>query len=585
MIQKIKITEEQLGKIQEDSLVNKSNVDGWIEKSDISALAHHYSKSDDTAKNDIYNKAKSLKGDVFANRIKMRAKGVSEGLSEDELNELENSITEEIPMDDEPSIEETTTTGSVGGQYSSKYFLKPEGKGNNKLLYKGGSIVEPNRETHISGINSIIKGKLKEMENIDDISQIPNISSQNNQDVIKEEDLHTILNKFEDEELSDEESIGLIAYLTKTGMINKLNDNYKRLSEIMLEDGIIDQNGNVNWEKAKELVGTGEVSAEPVSEVDQPEGGIFDKEIQAGSEGAVYEGEPEVDNDKVDTFVCTIDNNGLKILEFFSSKKEAGSYIDQTKSIDEAVFAVSLPYLKSKGVDPDDQNNWTNVSKCEINEETLTKSPAIANLEKIHAETKRLTKGEMNAIKNDTLKASETKGTQFVQEVPEGEKPASEKVKFNNSEQEKELPLIKQGMEDLDYDLEPSTSFKEMFKKGIDPVTKSKEVTDQFGHTTPAMDLGNIQASDVGKNILKNLEKKKKEAPEPRDNFIQRVEIVKEQVEDKIVKETDDYIITESEQKEIDQSLDLIKKMVKYNPSKYVSTKGNKTDDSLFKRK
>ena len=75
MMKKIKITEQQAKKLSED-LVQKSNIDGWVKKSDISALAHHYAKANDIIKKDIISKATKEKGEVFANKIKIRAKPI-----------------------------------------------------------------------------------------------------------------------------------------------------------------------------------------------------------------------------------------------------------------------------------------------------------------------------------------------------------------------------------------------------------------------------------------------------------------------------------------------------------------------------
>ena len=76
---KIKVTEEQLKKIQEDNLLDKTDpIDGFIEQGNISGLAHHYAKADDASKQGIIDKATAAKGDVFAQRIKLKAQGVME---------------------------------------------------------------------------------------------------------------------------------------------------------------------------------------------------------------------------------------------------------------------------------------------------------------------------------------------------------------------------------------------------------------------------------------------------------------------------------------------------------------------------
>ena len=62
-------------------------------------------------------------------------------------------------------LQETSTSAS-SGQYSSKYFVDGKNGKGKKPLYKGGVIIEPNTNTHDSGVNSfkVIKGKLNESE-------------------------------------------------------------------------------------------------------------------------------------------------------------------------------------------------------------------------------------------------------------------------------------------------------------------------------------------------------------------------------------------------------------------------------------
>jgi hypothetical protein len=84
---------------------------------------------------------------------------------------------------------------------------------------------------------------------------------------------------------------------------------------------------------------------------------------------------------------------------------------------------------------------------------------------------------------------------EFPKPIGKGEKVARQ----NTPEQEDEIAVQRGGgLEDLNYDIEPSQQFKDRLKKSLE------------GHTTTgnAQDAGNVIKSDLGKDIAKKVERK-----------------------------------------------------------------------------
>lgn len=106
---------------------------------------------------------------------------------------------------------------------------------------------------------------------------------------------------------------------------------------------------------------------------------------------------------------------------------------------------------------------------------------------------------------------------EFPKPIGKGEKVARE----NTPEQEKEIADHRGGgMEDLDYDIEPSEKFKERLKKAL-------EGDSTMGNS---QDAGNVVKSDLGKKIADKVERKKKEKEDMvmYNKDVQPVKVVKE---------------------------------------------------------
>ena len=106
---------------------------------------------------------------------------------------------------------------------------------------------------------------------------------------------------------------------------------------------------------------------------------------------------------------------------------------------------------------------------------------------------------------------------EFPKPIGKGEKVARK----NTPEQEKEIEDNRGGgMEDLDYDFEPSEQFKDRLKKALE------------GHSTMgnSQDAGNVVKSDLGKKIAAKVERKKEQKKDMvmYNKDVQPVKIVKE---------------------------------------------------------
>lgn len=218
-----------------------------------------------------------------------------------------------------------------------------------------------------------------------------------------------------------------------------------------------------------------------------------------------------------------------------------------------------------------------------LQEESLTLSPAIANLKRIHGETAKITKASMQKTKKDTIKATEANGTQFINNNDGVDSSESDNsIGIDNTPQQDEIAMIRKGMEDLEYNGGKGEAFEERFEDNIDRDLSTDAVTDQFGHTTPAGEMSNVLKSDVGANIVANVKKKEDEPDAPMySKEAVPVKIMKEE----IYMETEAFIITKEEKKRMDEEAMRIKQLIGYKPSAVISTKGNKRNDGLFKSK
>jgi len=279
---------------------------------------------------------------------------------------------------------------------------------------------------------------------------------------------------------------------------------------------------------------------------------------------------------KGDQKLYAVKHKGYKEFETFPTLEPL---IDTIKGYESSVeHDTHSPEVASRIGSLQEEENMEN----KINEEALTISPAMANLKRIHGETAKITKAEMVKTKNETIKATKADGSQFVGKSENEVKGVDSEnaIPIDHSVQTAEVDMIKKGMEDLEYDIEPGKTFEDRFKNNINPDLSTDAVTDQFGHKTPAGEMANVLPSEVGGNILKNAEKKKKEE-EPPMYAKDPQPIIKEGV----YKETEDLLITEEEKQRIDEDAERMKKLIGYKPSVAVSTKGNKVDNSLFKKK
>ncbi len=210
-----------------------------------------------------------------------------------------------------------------------------------------------------------------------------------------------------------------------------------------------------------------------------------------------------------------------------------------------------------------------------MQEEYNKPSTAMAFLKKVHNATAAITKDDMKKAGDVVKQGQKVSGVQFTGKV---EDDVDQKPNFKQTEVQDQLDMIPDGMEDLKYANEPSDNFKKNFENGLNPVTKSADVEDQFGNKFKGEEHANVVDSDLGEKLIADVKKKQEAAKKQPEgaNFIQRTQIVKE---DENVK------IDEAEALLISEDVARMQKLLGYTPKNYVSTKGNKIDNSLFKTK
>jgi hypothetical protein len=304
-------------------------------------------------------------------------------------------------------------------------------------------------------------------------------------------------------------------------------------------------------------------------------------------EDEIFEGDEQ---DGIHTnFICTVKENKIKILDF-SDTEEEGKQKMKMLAGNQPCFIQTYVQLKDQGIDPQEEGNWLVMPKADsekdLQEEYVKPKNAQTLLKKVHNETAKMSKEDRKNNGLNIKQGDKEDGVQFVTEVPEGEKPSSEFTKRDNTPVQKQVRLIRKGMEDLEYDLEPSQMWKKQFEQGINPKTKSEKFTNQFGVEVPEMEHGNFIKSDVGEKILSDVAKKKEiynKTPKM-DNFIQRTTIVKDYDKDEVIKEDTDVIITKGEKKLIEEEVNKMKNLIKYNTKDYLDTTKNIVDkNEIFK--
>ncbi|CAB4199166.1 hypothetical protein UFOVP1336_16 [uncultured Caudovirales phage] len=67
--------------------------------------------------------------------------------------------------------------------------------------------------------------------------------------------------KMEQGELSFHDSLRLFAILIKTGEVWKLQGSYGRAAKSMIDDNLISTTGEINWERANQLIESAEANA------------------------------------------------------------------------------------------------------------------------------------------------------------------------------------------------------------------------------------------------------------------------------------------------------------------------------------
>lgn len=230
-------------------------------------------------------------------------------------------------------------------------------------------------------------------------------------------------------------------------------------------------------------------------------------------------------------------SDGKSTVEYLGTQKGSPNiYIFSNNNTDEGNETI---YLDEEGVkehiSPLD-NKLTQLHDMLNEEEKI--SSAFTNLKKIRDENAKITKADMNNIKNLTLKANKSNGVQFVQDAEPEEEPDSQFIKADNTYQQDQVDLIKKGMEDLNYATEPSEMFEKAFEKNINPPKKSAKVKDQYGFEVPEEEYANVVESDLGDKILADIKKKKemenKDVPQYHKDT-QPVKMIKESEENKFL--------------------------------------------------
>lgn len=142
------------------------------------------------------------------------------------------------------------------------------------------------------------------------------------------------------------------------------------------------------------------------------------------------------------------------------------------------------------------ESEWMDVIRRIVKESV----PGIEVTKKAQSQSKKDNEDNAKEVAEKISKASKFDGNdnpEFPKPISKGEKVARE----NTPEQDKEVEEWRGGgLEDLDYDIEPSQQFKDRVKKSLE------------GHTSTgnSQDAANVIKSDLGKNIADKVERKLK---------------------------------------------------------------------------
>lgn len=601
--------------IKEDNIIdNKSEViDGFIQKGNISGLAHHYHNGDDNLKSSIISKAVAAKGEIFANRIKVNAKNLLE------------KLLKEFVEGEETELEETTTTASVGGQFNSKFFLQGKKLKEGEIPQQGQSDNSriPSKVRRIAGEVHELITKCVDADgdpvgvydssstwqetfvyNITVANNVVTIDSVNSQgkkdypdvyDFNRPEDelIHVIqdcymtlqhlrkqyvrtiktiskqrnqpeLDENQGEEIThDISSRQLVEFLGN--LIEKFGDDHPTVQSV---EGILEK--YCNLDEADTPVDI-QALAELNSVIDENFEAEYKQPADLGLEEFVDGSEKQTGESDIDVLMSEFGEENVNIRTetenaFQAVINAAGVKIILTSQFTNGEFNIVTI-------------NTANRQEKKITDNIDDAIEFIRQLEGSQVQPSGLLEAEtvptkkiVDKVTKENAKNTKAQVDKDIKAEVQDKKPKAEKVEDPTQE-------FRKGMEDLVYDV-ISPEAERAHKEAIDPKMKSAAVKDQFGNKIPAMDI-EAEKTDVGKNINKKVadsKKKDKEPLYPKDP--QPVKIVKEG----IFKETDKYVITFEEKAKMDEEVLKFHALLKHNPSAKTNTFKNKKDADVLNK-
>lgn len=266
-------------------------------------------------------------------------------------------------LDRSGHIDETTTTSSVGGQYSSKYFLDPNNGKGRKPLWPGGAIIEPNRNQHEYGINSfkVKKGVVEE-------SELGELTDQIIIDAVNAENI-TKLAHFYSKGLMSNEIIAKAIELKGQVFANRIK--IKAKESLNENDNIYLKDNNVmsrivtkeqllkEWDESSSSVDKHDLINSIVGGEDSS--GVEEISID---EDNLEEGRPfKINQKEYTTYVVQFINEVGKIAEGFEypedAKERAKEMLrEQGIKKDPSIKILTRIGLKKYGLDANDNSNW-----------------------------------------------------------------------------------------------------------------------------------------------------------------------------------------------------------------------------------
>lgn len=71
---------------------------------------------------------------------------------------------------------------------------------------------------------------------------------------VKMADLAGKIIEYESDEMSDENAVKLFSELVKSGMVWTLQGHYGRTAKALMDSGVLDENGKINYERLAEAI-------------------------------------------------------------------------------------------------------------------------------------------------------------------------------------------------------------------------------------------------------------------------------------------------------------------------------------------